>query len=132
MPVTKKTGTGRLATKKSPRGRPSVPDEDRRRSNPHGGRRLAPSRPAMSSDHLIDIEQFDADLWKVADELRANSGLASNEYFMPIMGLLFPAPGDEPLLLSAGGNRGGQGRWHDTRALDSACERTRRRTEARD
>jgi type I restriction enzyme M protein len=43
----------------------------------------------MIADHLTDIAQFDADLWKVADELRANSGLASNEYFMPIMGLLF-------------------------------------------
>ncbi len=43
----------------------------------------------MSADHLIDIEKFNADLWKMADELRANSGLASNEYFMPIMGLLF-------------------------------------------
>src|ERR1035437_7173830 len=43
----------------------------------------------MTADHLLDIEQFNADLWKVADELRANSGLASNEYFMPIMGLLF-------------------------------------------
>jgi type I restriction enzyme M protein len=43
----------------------------------------------MSADHLINIEQFNADLWKLADELRANSGLASNEYFMPIMGLLF-------------------------------------------
>lgn len=43
----------------------------------------------MIADHLTDIAQFDADLWKVADDLRANSGLASNEYFMPIMGLLF-------------------------------------------
>ena len=43
----------------------------------------------MIADHLTDIDQFNADLWKVADELRANSGLASNEYFMPIMGLLF-------------------------------------------
>ena len=43
----------------------------------------------MIADHLQDIEQFDADLWKMADDLRANSGLASNEYFMPIMGLLF-------------------------------------------
>ena len=35
------------------------------------------------------IEQFEADLWKVADNLRANSNLASNEYFMPILGLIF-------------------------------------------
>lgn len=43
----------------------------------------------MIADHLTNIERFDADLWKMADDLRANSGLASNEYFMPIMGLLF-------------------------------------------
>ena len=43
----------------------------------------------MVADHLINIEQFEADLWKVADNLRANSNLASNEYFMPILGLIF-------------------------------------------
>ena len=43
----------------------------------------------MIADHLIGIEQFEADLWKVADNLRANSNLASNEYFMPILGLIF-------------------------------------------
>ena len=43
----------------------------------------------MIADHLIGIEKFEADLWKIADNLRANSNLASNEYFMPIMGLIF-------------------------------------------
>ena len=43
----------------------------------------------MTADHLIGIEQFEADLWKVADNLRANSNLASNEYFLPILGLIF-------------------------------------------
>ena len=43
----------------------------------------------MIADHLIGIEQFEADLWKVADNLRANSNLASNEYFMPILGVIF-------------------------------------------
>ncbi len=43
----------------------------------------------MIADHLIGIEQFETDLWKVADNLRANSNLASNEYFMPILGLIF-------------------------------------------
>ena len=43
----------------------------------------------MTADHMKDIEKFEADLWKIADDLRANSGLASNEYFMPIMGLIF-------------------------------------------
>ncbi len=43
----------------------------------------------MTTDHFADIAKFEADLWKVADNLRANSNLASNEYFMPILGLLF-------------------------------------------
>jgi len=43
----------------------------------------------MIADHLKGIEAFEAGLWKIADNLRANSNLASNEYFMPIMGLLF-------------------------------------------
>ena len=43
----------------------------------------------MSADHLTNIQQFEADLWKIADNLRANSNLASNEYFMPILGLIF-------------------------------------------
>ena len=43
----------------------------------------------MIADHLQGLEEFEAELWKIADNLRANSNLASNEYFMPIMGLLF-------------------------------------------
>ncbi len=43
----------------------------------------------MTADHLQDIDRFEAGLWKVADNLRANSNLASNEYFMPILGLIF-------------------------------------------
>jgi len=38
---------------------------------------------------LNRTEKFEADLWKIADDLRANSNLASNEYFMPIRGLIF-------------------------------------------
>jgi len=43
----------------------------------------------MSADHLIDIAKFETHLWKMADQLRANSNLASNEYFLPVMGLIF-------------------------------------------
>ena len=43
----------------------------------------------MIADHMTGIERFEAGLWKVADNLRANSNLASNEYFMPILGLIF-------------------------------------------
>ena len=43
----------------------------------------------MIANQLNDIEKFETDLWKVADNLRANSNLASNEYFLPILGLIF-------------------------------------------
>ena len=43
----------------------------------------------MIADHFTGIEKFESELWKVADNLRANSNLASNEYFMPILGLIF-------------------------------------------
>lgn len=43
----------------------------------------------FAADHFKGIEKFEGDLWKIADNLRANSNLASNEYFMPIMGLIF-------------------------------------------
>ena len=43
----------------------------------------------MIADHMQGLEEFESDLWKIADNLRANSNLASNEYFMPIMGLIF-------------------------------------------
>ena len=36
----------------------------------------------MIADHFQGIGKFEADLWKIADNLRANSNLASNEYFM--------------------------------------------------
>ena len=36
--------------------------------------------------HFGDIEKR---LWSVADHLRANSNFASNEYFLPVMGLIF-------------------------------------------
>ncbi len=37
-------------------------------------------------DHIGEIEKR---LWSVADHLRANSNFASNEYFLPVMGLIF-------------------------------------------
>jgi type I restriction enzyme M protein len=38
---------------------------------------------------LENIEAIEKRLWKAADTLRANSNYASNEYFMPVMGLIF-------------------------------------------
>jgi type I restriction enzyme M protein len=43
----------------------------------------------MDKSHFEFLSQFESGLWKIADNLRANSNLASNEYFMPIMGLIF-------------------------------------------
>lgn len=38
---------------------------------------------------LENIEAIEKRLWSAADNLRANSNYASNEYFMPVMGLIF-------------------------------------------
>ena len=38
---------------------------------------------------LEHIEAIEKRLWGAADNLRANSNFASNEYFMPVMGLIF-------------------------------------------
>lgn len=39
--------------------------------------------------HLEHIETIEKRLWSAADTLRANSNYASNEYFLPVMGLVF-------------------------------------------
>lgn len=38
---------------------------------------------------MNNIEAFEKRLWGAADQLRANSGLGSNEYFLPVLGILF-------------------------------------------
>ena len=38
---------------------------------------------------LEHIEAIEKRLWNAADTLRANSNYASNEYFLPVMGLIF-------------------------------------------
>ena len=38
---------------------------------------------------LEHIEAIENRLWRAADDLRANSSFASNEYFLPVMGLVF-------------------------------------------
>ncbi|MEZ4678193.1 MAG: N-6 DNA methylase [Caldilineaceae bacterium] len=38
---------------------------------------------------MQDINKLENRLWEAADQLRANSGLNSSEYFMPIMGFIF-------------------------------------------
>jgi type I restriction enzyme M protein len=36
-----------------------------------------------------DLKHLETQLWKSADDLRANSDLASNEYSTPVLGLIF-------------------------------------------
>jgi len=38
---------------------------------------------------LQEIGEIEKRLWSSADTLRANSNFASNEYFLPVMGLIF-------------------------------------------
>ena len=38
---------------------------------------------------MQDFTQAEKDLWEAADQLRANSNLASSEYFMPLLGVIF-------------------------------------------
>lgn len=38
---------------------------------------------------MDNIEALEKRLWDAADQLRANSGLGQNEYFMPVMGFIF-------------------------------------------
>lgn len=38
----------------------------------------------MIADHMTGIERFEADLWKVADNLRANSNLARTEMLVAL------------------------------------------------
>lgn len=35
------------------------------------------------------LKELEANLWEAADDLRANSNLTSNEYCMPVLGLIF-------------------------------------------
>jgi type I restriction enzyme M protein len=41
------------------------------------------------TDAFKDIEKLETDLWEAADNLRANSKLTSNDYFMPVLGVIF-------------------------------------------
>ena len=43
----------------------------------------------MNSDTFNNIEKLETDLWKAADNLRANSKLTSSDYFMPVLGIIF-------------------------------------------
>jgi type I restriction enzyme M protein len=41
------------------------------------------------NDTWKGIEKLEKDLWEAADNLRANSKLTSNDYFMPVLGVIF-------------------------------------------
>ena len=38
---------------------------------------------------MADIKKIEDELWEAADELRANSKLTSQQYCMPVLGLIF-------------------------------------------
>lgn len=38
---------------------------------------------------MADIRKIEDELWEAADELRANSKLTSQQYCMPVLGLIF-------------------------------------------
>ena len=38
---------------------------------------------------LENLDVIEKRFWSAADNLRANSNYASNEYFLPVMGLIF-------------------------------------------
>jgi len=56
---------------------------------------LAPASVAVNHERIAavsqleHIEAIEKRLWGAADTLRANSNYASNEYFLPVMGLIF-------------------------------------------
>ena len=39
--------------------------------------------------HMADIKKLESELWEAADELRANSKLTSQQYCMPVLGVIF-------------------------------------------
>jgi type I restriction enzyme M protein len=44
---------------------------------------------SWESTQLEQLGEIEKRLWSSADTLRANSNFASNEYFLPVMGLIF-------------------------------------------
>ena len=38
---------------------------------------------------MADIKKLESELWEAADDLRANSKLTSQQYCMPVLGLIF-------------------------------------------
>lgn len=41
----------------------------------------------------LDLKQLEADLWRAADNFRANSDLKSHEYSTPVLGLNYASQG---------------------------------------
>ncbi len=50
---------------------------------------LAPVGRQKNMGQLEHIEAIEKRLWSAADLLRSSSNYASNEYFLPVMGLVF-------------------------------------------
>ena len=50
---------------------------------------ISMTRELTNMPQLKHIEAIEKRLWTAADTMRANSNYASNEYFLPVMGLVF-------------------------------------------
>ncbi len=46
-------------------------------------------RQSEKGKYMINIRKLEAELWESADLLRAGSKLTSNQYCMPVLGLIF-------------------------------------------
>jgi type I restriction enzyme M protein len=51
--------------------------------------KISQDRSIMTESHFDNIEKIENDLWDAVDELRANSKLASSEYYLPVLGIIF-------------------------------------------
>lgn len=49
----------------------------------------APAKKMPQLSQMQQMSSIEAKLWTAADTLRSNSNFAANEYFMPVMGLIF-------------------------------------------
>ena len=47
--------------------------------------------------HGKQLRKLEAELWRAADQLRANSKLTATEYSMPVLGLIFFETRIQPL-----------------------------------
>jgi type I restriction enzyme M protein len=62
---------------------------------------------------LDNLEKLENGLWQSADQLRANSVLTSNEYRMPVLGVIFLRHSTNRYKNGITNHGGRTGRWQD-------------------